>query len=114
MNKLSKILFIALQLFCMALCLEAIAKENSASPKEIIVVFQKIISKEQALKIMTAFQAPYREGMDSSRGKKYFYSTGPKFIVKVVSEKLANFLKGCAEIKEIHECYVADWDVIKD
>jgi hypothetical protein len=57
---------------------------------------------------------PYRTGMDSSRGKHYFYSTGPKFLVDVQKDKISKFMEDLNSQSEIHEVYKADWNILKD
>jgi len=54
--------------------------------------------------------------MDSSRGKIYFYSTGPKYIVtfKDEDQKYSFERKNYFFLPEIHEIYEPDWDIQKD
>ena len=60
---------------------------------DIIVVFKKDIPIEQADVVMKKLKLSYHEGMDSSKGKLYFYATGPKFIVKVPLSHKDEFMK---------------------
>ncbi|WP_276480138.1 hypothetical protein [Paraflavitalea pollutisoli] len=82
---------------------------------ELIVVFKKDISESAAEEKLTNTGSAYRSGMDSSRGKLYFYSTGPKFILTLVTEmersKVTRALEG---MPEIHEVYTPDWTKCKD
>jgi hypothetical protein len=53
--------------------------------------------------------------MDSSRGKLYWYNTGPKFIVTFTTEAEKESLNAEFEkMNEIHEVYTPDWDKCKD
>lgn len=81
---------------------------------EIIVVFKKEVSLKKARKIMTKFDLPHREGSDNSKGRIYFYKTGPKFILHVDKDKSNAFIQGCSKTPQIFECYLADWELIKD
>ena len=103
-----------MSLVAMVVGTDSAAEGVSVATNEIVVVFEKKITPEQAEKIINNFTEPFREGMDSSKGKAYFYGTGPKYIVKVEHEKISRFLKECLKIIEIHECYLADWNLIKD
>jgi hypothetical protein len=79
-----------------------------------VVVFKKDIPLEIAKKVMDDQKRPYRTGMDSSRGKQYFYSTGPKFLVKVKSDEIQEFTEHFQSLSEVYEVYEADWKIIKD
>ncbi len=83
---------------------------------ELVVVFKKEIPEEKTLDIMKSFHVNFRSGMDSSRGKIYFYATGEKFIVHFQSEQeKLDFSKQRHHFKtEIHEIYEADWNIQKD
>lgn len=88
---------------------------NSDEPIiEMVVVFKKKIPLEAAGKIMDAQGCPYREGMDSSRGKIYFYKTGPKFRVEVKQDEFQEFVKRLERLSEVYEVYKANWNIIKD
>ncbi|HSY60711.1 MAG TPA: hypothetical protein VK796_02495, partial [Cytophaga sp.] len=54
---------------------------------ELIVVFKEGVGLRSAQAILDRSGVKYREGMDSSRGKLYFYSTGPKFILTFETEQ---------------------------
>lgn len=54
---------------------------------ELIAVFKKEIDLPAAQTILQKTGTTYRKGMDSSRGKLYFYSTGPKFILTFSTEE---------------------------
>lgn len=82
--------------------------------KEVAVVFKKEVLLEEAKKIMEEFDLPFSEGSDSSRGKAYFYSTGPKFIIHVNDVDISGFILRCKDNKKIHECYEPNWDIMKD
>lgn len=83
---------------------------------ESIVVFKKNITDEAAENWMKSINVTYRKGMDSSRGKIYFYSTGPKYIIKFTDEaqKQSFNMEHYDFLPEIHEIYTADWDKAKD
>ena len=82
---------------------------------ELIAVFKKNVEPEQAREILDKAGVVYREGMDSSRGKIYFYSTGPKFILTFeTEEEKEGFISQHARKREFHEIYAPNWDVRKD
>ena len=81
---------------------------------DIVIVFKKDITHEQAKMIMDRFNLIYHEGMDSSRGKKYFYRTGPKFIAKIEPQQQKSLISKLNKYTEIYEVYQADWKIIKD
>ena len=82
---------------------------------ELIAVFKKNVEPEQARELLDKAGVVYRKGMDSSRGKIYFYSTGPKFILTFQSEEARErFISQHARRSEFHELYVPDWKVQKD
>lgn len=82
---------------------------------ELIVVFKKDILKEDAQRLLEATGIPCRKGMDSSRGKIYFYSTGPKFILTFEDEtQRKKFIGEYHGTENIHEVYEPDWDIQKD
>lgn len=82
---------------------------------ELIVVFKKDIGLQNAQAILNRTGAKYREGMDSSRGKLYYYSTGPKFILTFETEQRKELINAEFEkMIEIHEVYTPDWDKCKD
>ena len=64
---------------------------------------------------MDTTEVKYREGMDSSKGKIYFYKTGPKFILTFETEQEKNkFEREYQSLKEIYETYSPDWEIRKD
>ncbi len=82
---------------------------------DLIVVFKKDLKKEDAELILSQFKdIIYREGMDSSRGKAYFYSTGPKYIINMDINIKANFINQIESNPKLHEVYEADWNKLKD
>jgi hypothetical protein len=84
--------------------------------EELIIVFKKIISEEKSRELVLSFGIPFREGMDSSRGKLYFYATGEKYILtfKNADEKMAFRMKRYQFLPEVHEIYEPDWNIQKD
>lgn len=82
---------------------------------ELIAVFKKTVEPEQARELLDKAGVVYREGMDSSRGKIYFYSTGPKFILTFQTEKeKGEFISQNARRGEFHEIYTPNWQAQKD
>ncbi len=82
---------------------------------ELILVFKKEIGLRKAKMILNKTGVPYREGMDSGRGKIYFYNTGPKFILTFETDEEKNkFESKYQDLKEVHEIYTPDWNIRKD
>lgn len=82
---------------------------------ELVVVFKKGIDLLNAETILNKTGVKYREGMDGSRGKLYFYSTGPKFILTFETELIKeNLITEFEKLNEVHEVYTPDWDKCKD
>ncbi len=88
-------------------------KENK---EELIVVFKKNVTEERSLEIVQSFGIAFRKGMDSSRGKIYFYNTGEKYILTFESsEQKMDFMKTHPKfLPEIHEIYEPNWKIQKD
>ena len=85
------------------------------SENNLIVVFKKEIKEDEAVQILDKSGINYHEGMDSSRGKIYFYNTGPKFILTFESQrKLDKFKSQYRNHREIFEIYIPDWKIRKD
>lgn len=82
---------------------------------ELIVVFTKQVTREEAEGILVNTGVPYRKGMDSSRGKLYFYSTGPKFILTFDTvEERSRTITALEALQQLHEVYIPDWTKCKD
>lgn len=82
---------------------------------ELIAVFKQPVELEDAQALLRIKAIRYRTGMDSSRGKLYFYSTGPKFILTFLTDIEKTDAKAYLEaLTEIHEVYTPDWDKCKD
>ncbi len=83
---------------------------------ELVIVFKKAVSEEEALKKMNSFEVNFRKGMDSSKGKIYFYNTGSKYIISFENqEQKEKFQYQHYEfLSEIHQIYEPDWDICKD
>ncbi|MEO9144649.1 MAG: hypothetical protein ABI237_03760 [Ginsengibacter sp.] len=82
---------------------------------ELILVFKKGITLQNAIIILDKIGAKYREGMDSGKGKIYFYNTGPKFILTFETEQgKEEFELNYKNLKEIHKIYTPDWTLQKD
>ena len=84
--------------------------------EELIVVFKKNISEKIAEAFLQSLGIPFREGMDSSKGKIYFYATGGKYILTFQHEQdKASFrMKRYQFLPEIHEIYEPNWEIQKD
>lgn len=81
---------------------------------ELIIVFKKEIEQPAAENFLKKSKVIYREGMDSSRGKIYFYSTGPKFILTLRQKKKKEISYPQIKKEEVYEIYEPDWDKRKD
>ena len=82
---------------------------------ELILVFKKDFRLQNAQMILDKAGVKYREGMDSSKGKIYFYKTGPKFILTFETEEEKNkFEIKYQNLEEIYEIYTTDWEIQKD
>lgn len=81
---------------------------------EMVVVFKKSVPVEVATRIMDAQARAYSEGMDSSRGKIYFYKTGPKFRIKIKPDEVSEFSERLGRLSEVYEIYKANWKIVKD
>ncbi|OQP53514.1 hypothetical protein [Niastella populi] len=82
---------------------------------ELVVVFKKNIELVNAKEILDNGKVICREGMDSGRGKLYYYRTGPKFILTFEKEAdKQRILTQFEALPEIHEVYTPDWDKCKD
>ncbi|HEY5824272.1 MAG TPA: hypothetical protein VIT44_07905 [Cyclobacteriaceae bacterium] len=86
------------------------------SEHELIVVFKKDVSEEKELEIIQSFGIKYRKGMDSSKGRIYFYATGGKYILTFDGDEaqLDFMRKGHQFMLEIHQIYEPNWDIQKD
>lgn len=84
--------------------------------EELIIVFKKDVTEKREVEVLSTFNVVFREGMDSSRGKLYFYATGGKYILtfKNIQDKEAFQLKRYQFLPEIHEIYEPDWGITKD
>jgi len=90
--------------------------EMVKSELELIIVFKKDVSEEKEQEILQSFGVKFRSGMDSSKGKIYFYSTGGKYILTFNDDdaKLDFMRKGYQFMLEIHQIYEPNWDIQKD
>ncbi len=89
-------------------------KKISPASVEMIVVFKIDVPVEKASSILFEKEYIFHEGIDSSKGKKYYQETGPKYIVQVPKDKLAAFNLEMKSIPQIYEIYQADWTISKD
>lgn len=82
---------------------------------EQVVVFKKGTEIQDAQLILDKDGIAYRQGMDSSRGKLYFYKTGPKFILTFATEQEKDtFVANYQNSEYIYEIYTPDWTKQKD
>lgn len=82
---------------------------------DLIVVFKKDVSEEKSDSLLRQYNnISFKSGMDSSRGKSYFYSTGPKYIVSIEDNEAENYIKHLTSNPYVHEIYEADWTIEKD
>ena len=82
---------------------------------ELVVVFKQEIELDNAVSILQHTGISYRKGMDSSKGKIYFYKTGSKFILTFETEQRKDaFIAEYENKKEIYEIYAPDWSITKD
>jgi len=83
---------------------------------ELIIVFKKNVTEAQAEKLLQSFHVTFREGMDSSKGKIYYYATGPKFIITFdnAAQREEFGRKRYYFLPEVHQIYEPDWDIQKD
>lgn len=82
---------------------------------ELIAVFKKDVTREDAQALLTATGVQFRKGMDSSRGKIYFYATDPKFILTFeTAQQREKFMRDHQSSEIIHELYEPDWKIQKD
>lgn len=82
---------------------------------KLVLVFTKNTGLRKAQTVLDKLGVKYREGMDSSKGKIYFYNTGPKFILTFETDEERNeFENKYQDLKEIHEIYTPDWTIQKD
>ncbi|MDP2938711.1 MAG: hypothetical protein Q8O13_01320 [Candidatus Omnitrophota bacterium] len=87
---------------------------NNKELIELVVVFKKEVSGEDAKRIIANLSYPSHEGADSSRGKHYFYMTGPKYIIEIPQSENERIGKRISDIPEVYEVYKADWNIQKD
>jgi hypothetical protein len=81
----------------------------------LIIVFKKETNEAFAEDLLTKAGVHFHKGMDSSRGKLYFYKTGPKFIVTFDSEVQKNkFESTYKNVDAVYEIYQPNWDIRKD
>jgi hypothetical protein len=81
----------------------------------LVVVFNKTIAPQKTESIMDSLGYPFWEGMDSSKGKRYFQETGNKYMIIFPSEKDKEEAKiKMKQMKEIYEVYLPDWNIHKD
>ncbi len=86
-----------------------------SSKIELVVVFKKEVELTVAEQFLDSTGIPYREGMDSSRGKLYFYKTGEKFILTFeTSDQREKFMTTHEGSELIYEIYKPNWNIQKD
>jgi len=87
-----------------------------SNKQELIIVFKKNVHEDESERIMKSWNVKYRSGMDSSRGKIYFYATGEKYIVTFDDDddKMKFRYNQYQFLPQIHQIYEPDWDIQKD
>ena len=78
------------------------------------VVFTKETPPTTADAIIRKQKCVYREGMDSSKGKNYFYKTGPKYLLTLNKAECTKVKANLTKANNIYEIYEADFSIQKD
>jgi hypothetical protein len=82
---------------------------------ELVVVFKKGIEVQAAQVILDKMGIQYRKGMDSSKGKIYFYNTGSKFIITFGTQlQKEKWITDYQNLPDVYETYTPDWTKRKD
>ncbi len=81
---------------------------------ELVVYFQKGVTEDQAAQRLRPLGHPFHAGADSSKGKGYFYASGPPFVVNVPVSAVDAFTEACGKLPEVKEVYEADKSMQKD
>jgi len=83
---------------------------------QLVVVFKNNVTEEQSKAMVASWNVKFHNGMDSSRGKLYFYATGEKYLLTFNSDdELMDFRRLRYQfLPEIHEIYTPNWDIQKD
>ncbi len=81
---------------------------------DICVVFKMDTPFAGAISLLSTLPYPYREGGDSSRGRLYFDSTGPKFIITASSTEVERCIAAMSASPIVYEAYVANFEFFKD
>ncbi|MBS1647280.1 MAG: hypothetical protein JST67_08060 [Bacteroidetes bacterium] len=93
---------------------EEVLSPQKAKKIELVVVFHLEVPEAKAQAILEAAGFPYKEGA-AGRGKIYFYSTGPTFIVTFDTKKQQKELeKTHKKTPEIYEMWERDKSKRKD
>lgn len=113
MSVARRYLFIA---FVSAFAWPLLAFEHDKFPvlRELAVTFKLKARKREAEDVLKAYNLPFREGADSSRGKLYYYNTGPKFILHVPKDRLGEVTADLKKHPLVFEVYEPDWTKQKD
>jgi hypothetical protein len=96
------------------LAAHADAPAPAEKPPAIVVAFKKGIPVERAEEVLKKLGRPFHSGSDSSRGKVFFYSHGPQYLVDVAKDEQPAFLARAKKESTIAEAWVADWSIQKD
>lgn len=104
---------ISLIIFCFSLQTHY-AGDKPPFLAELAVVFKKKVSQKRAETILHSLNFPFHEGGDSSRGKIYFYRTGPKFLMNIPKEEIGRVKAELEAMPEVHEAYFPNWKIQKD
>lgn len=72
---------------------------------DLVVVFNKEISKEGADVILKTLPYDFKEGRDSSKGKNYFYEHGLSYIISVPDTKVNEAISLYEKLEGVFEVY---------
>jgi hypothetical protein len=80
----------------------------------IVVAFKKGVTAERAAEVMKRLGLPFHSGSDSSRGKQFFYSHGPQYLVEAAPAEQRAYLDRAKKERDVAEAWLADWKTQKD
>ena len=80
----------------------------------VVVAFKKGVTEAQARAVLEPLGVPFHPGSDSSRGKVFFYSHGPQFLLTVEPGKVTATIAKLRQSQRVAEAWEADWAITKD
>ena len=83
------------------------------SSVDLVVVFDKEISKEEADVILKTLPYDFKEGRDSGKGENYFYEHGLSYIVSVPDTKVDEAILIYEKLEGVFEVYKYN-EIVKD